>query len=537
MDNEQSRREFIRSLAMALITGGTVGLDALSALAAKPRAKSTGSTRKPPVVQSKPHYKVSPWQGDDFVLGHKFRVGDVPSFPASPERQVDFVIIGGGIAGLTTAHYLRNENFLLLEQYSDLGGQSRGGSFRGIDYSYGAAYVDIVEGIYGELYRELGIEPVKLPAGDNSFYWNKKWYQGISGKDANVLYANFKRLTADCAAGIKILPTEDTPQAMAEGELARLDSIPFASMLKGYPAQFMALLDAICRSGCCANVTQLSALAGLYLVEDLSSANYVFKGGNPAIARALTKSISAAGCDRALTNAFVWRVELDDSGANVMYTTAEGAPHTVRCKQVIVCTPPMVAWRQVKNMSNALRALLMPMRYGSYLVANCLLSKKIFTSSYDNWFSSPFTIADIAIAETPYIRTNSYKPEMGSVLTVYQPWEPGSAGRTLLLQGDRPKMAGVVHDELKQFLSDLDKYLEEIVLARWGHAMVVAGPGYFARLLRIANAQTGPLILAHNSMQGLPCAESAIRAARLAATKAKEGASRTTMTVPAVPHC
>lgn len=522
MNDEHSRRKFIQALGALLLAGSADGLASLiqSAEAAAPK-------------KAKKQYRVSQWTGDDFTRGHQFRSGDLPkNLSDTPDKTVDFVIIGGGVAGLTTAFYLRDQDFLLLEQYDQLGGQSRGGSHRGIDYSYGAAYIDTVEGIYGELYSELGIAPYKLPAGDNAFYWDKKWYQGLTPKDANRLYRHFKRLTADASSSIKILPTEDAPQSMTTTELAKLDSMPFSATLKGYPPQFLALLDSICRSSLCGNINQVSALSGLYLVEDLSSSNYVFKGGNTAITKGLLSKLRANGGESRLApGAFVWKVELTDSGAKVMYTGKDGQPHTVACKHVIVTTPPLVAWRQVKNMPDKMRANLMQFKYGSYLVANCLLDKRIFTGAYDNWLGSPYTIADITLADTPYVRSGSHRPQMGSVLTIYQPWEPGSAGRSLLMIGDRQKFAKSIRDQLAPLISQLDNHLEEIVLSRWGHAMPVAGPGYYARLLKICDAQTGNLTLAHSSTQGMPSAEAAIRAGRFAAQRAKAASARVTMLV------
>src|SRR5207237_8068003 len=126
---------------------------------------------------------------------------------------------------------------------------------------------------------------------------------------------------------------------------------------------------------------------------DLSSANYVFKGGNPAISKALIKKLPA---ERLVRDSFVWKVELSEGEAanKVMYSTADGATHTIAARHVIVAAPSMVAWRLIKNMDDATRAKMMQFRYGSYLVANLLLRKQIFKGSYDNWFASPFTFAD-----------------------------------------------------------------------------------------------------------------------------------------------
>lgn len=515
---------------MLLVSGTSASLAGLLLNSTAADGKSA-AVDKPKSTASK--FRVSSWKGDDFTRGHQFRNNDLPSgFSEHPEKAVDIIIIGGGIAGLTSGHYLQDQDFLLLEQYDELGGQSRGGTYKGIDYSYGAAFVDTDQGIYGQLYQDLGISPVKLAAADNSFYFENRWHVGTSGSAPSSLYREFKKLISDSAGAFKLLPTEDGPEGINTAQLAQLDSVPFSSMLKGYSGQFTSLLDNICKSACCGTTAQLSALSGLYLVEDLTSSNFVFQGGNSAIAKALVKSLNASGAERLVRGAFVWKVLLNESGAVVMYSDKDGQPHTVACKHVIISAPPMVAWRQIKNLDDSMRATLMPLKYGSYLVANCLLNKKIFNGAYDNWFSEPAKVTDVTVAETPYMRSGKYKAGMGSVLTAYQPWEPGSAGRTLLLEGDRQKLSGAVHDQLKKVIAQLDEHLEEIVLSRWGHAMVVPGPGYYARLMKIKNLQQGHYSLAHNSTQGLPSAESAIRAARFATNRAKADIAKTTLTVP-----
>ena len=57
---------------------------------------------------------------------------------------------------------------------------------------------------------------------------------------------------------------------------------------------------------------------------------------------------------------------------------------------------------------------------------------------------------------------------MGSVLTVYHPWQPGTMGRAVLTEGDRPKLAADIVSALSQIIPDLHGNIEQIVLDALG---------------------------------------------------------------------
>lgn len=543
MDSTESRRVFLTRLG-ALLTGAAgLSLDVITsadthqrqphASSAKGAPEKSNSIKDIGAAGAKTPYKISEWTGDNFIHGHQFRDGKLPGkFPDQPERTVDFVIAGGGIAGLTSAFYLKEHNVLLLDQYAEPGGQSRGGTFQGIGYSYGPAYVDTVEGIYGDLYSALGIKPHALKPDDNDFYWQKKWIHGTAGKDSNSLHAEFNKLFAANREMIKALPFEDSAEAMRRPDLAKLDGAPFASLLNGCSPEFIAFMNSVCKSEMCGNVQQVSALTGAYMLDDLQSVNYVFPGGNSAIAKALVAKLGKANSSALQSGTFVWKIQLNETGANVFYSTADGALHNVACRHVIVATPAMVAWRLIANLDDKQRANLMPFKYGSYLVANCLLDKQLLGGAYDKWLSPPFTFSDIVRAETPYELAGSYSAKMGSVLTLYHPWEPGSPGRALLMAGDRDAFAKSATNQLSELVEHMEQHLKEVVLTRWGHAIAVPVPGYFAKLQKIAAATTGSYSLAHSSTQGLQCAETAIRGARFASNRARAVSAKKSMLVP-----
>ncbi|HEY9776108.1 MAG TPA: FAD-dependent oxidoreductase [Planktothrix sp.] len=507
-NNERfGRREFLsRAAGTALLASGIQGLaDLLSP-----------SSVRADGVKSK--YKIAPWTGDDFTMGHKLRARQLPQFPKAAERTVDFVIVGGGMAGLSAAHYLRHHNYLLLEQYDSLGGQSRGSQSNGLGYSYGAAYIGDLQGEPGKLVSELGLKPIKLEGVDDSWRWENEWVSGTTG-DTKPLYHEFKRLRdsaqsvwGELKKGTALVPLNDAG-------FSKLDQTTFAASLSGYDGKFIALMDAFLKSYNCLGVERTSALAGFATLADLVDPVHVFEGGNQVLSNALAAGVEKEP-SRFVKKAFVWAVENGENTA-VVYSTADGVVHRVNCRFAIICIPPMVGARILTGISDEARAAMLSFKYGSYLVANIMLDKEIFSAAYDNWVTSPYTFADIVLAEKPYQRSGQYKAEMGSILTVYQPYEPGSMGRPELLMGDKEAFASSLVTQLTKLLgSPLDDQIREIVLSRWGHAMAAPVTGFFSKVSKMNSTVSGAYALAHCSTQGLACAEGAITAAQLASMRA-----------------
>jgi phytoene dehydrogenase-like protein len=470
-----------------------------------------------PVQISK--FKVSNWTGDDPKLGHEMRNGDIPPFPNASQRQVEFVIIGGGMSGLASAYYLKDHDFLLLEQYKELGGHARGSSYHGIGYSYGAAYVgDDDDDELHHLIAALGLNPIKLDPSKNSWRFEKSWISGVYG-DKGAFYQQFKRLKEMAQPVLRELAKTESLIPLESASLRTLDQTPFTSCLTGYDQNFVALLDSVLKSEHCLGVQRSSALAGYCVLEDVFGRSNVFPGGNGALSAAIVQRLDKSGSDRCISGAFVWSIEVKDNGVSIVYSTRDGAVHRVNAGAAVVATPPMVSARILTGIEDKAKATMLSFKYGSYLVANLLLKKKAFDGAYDNVVAPPFTFSDVVVAEKVYQLSGQYQKDMGSVLTVYQPYEPGSRGRPDLLGGDRNRFAGSIADQFEQLSPGIGSQIEEIVLTRWGHAMVVPNIGFFQRMSKFQSTDYGAIAFAHCSSQGLPYTESAVRAARIATKK------------------
>ena len=402
-----------------------------------------------------------------------------------------------------SAYYLRDHDFLLLEQYDELGGHARGSSSRGIGYSYGSAYIgDDEHDDLHQLISELGLKPIKMFASKNSWRWENEWAPGISG--AKDVYREFKRMSEASEPTLRAIEKAGQLLPLTNESIAKLDKTVFASCLTGYDPKFMSLIDAYCRSSYCLGLERISALAGYCAIADLLEPNNVFEGGNQAIAKAIVQKVNPAGKqERCVKGAFVWSVEIKDTGVSVVYSLDDGSMHRVNARFAVVCTPPMISARILNGISDQTKAALLSLKYGSYLVANLILKKKCFAGSYDNWVTSPFTFTDIVDAGKPYEVSGSYKPDMGSVLTIYQAYEPGSAGRSELFKGDRQAFAASVVGQIEKLVPDAVSNIEKVVLTRWGHGVPAPTVGFFKKVTNFTASVNGAYALAHSSSQGL----------------------------------
>ena len=511
----QSRRSFLKTTG--LILGASLPAQLVSNW---PISSAEAATL------SNWHYQISPWTGDDFKIGHEMRDADFPQFPTSTESTVDFVIIGGGIAGLTAAHYLSNYNYLLLEQYDNFGGQSRGGSFNGIDYSFGPSKIEVPQGGMEQLLDEINLHPVIINNSQSRFKINsatEKYWQFLSteSKRQNQITRDLKKFIVESKPIWQQIKDGPLQVPLIDAQLSKLDSLVFKQSLTGYSEQFIDVLDSMCRVATCLGVDKISALAGYEVASELTHPRAIFKGGNSAITKAIESSLRDKN-RRCQTNSFVWAVEIGDKTASVIYSDKNGQMHKVACKHVIVASPLMVSARILRNIDNAVKAKMLGFRYGSYLIANFLLKNPVMSGCASNFMGGGLAIKEAFLAEAPYQQLGEYSRKMGSVLTLYQPYAPGSEGRTVLLDGNREKLARSVAEAMEPLTVDLKNQLNGIVLTRWGHAMATPTASYFQKMTALSASLTGvnSFSLAHCSTQGMPSAESAVAAAKASVDKA-----------------
>jgi len=132
------------------------------------------------------------WAKEKYVSSH----GGYPK----PDESVPLVVVGGGISGLCSAYLLKDLKPVVLERAERFGGNSRGQSWQGLDYSIGAAYfMEPDKGSAIEsLLNELGVNRIsRLKTAEDPIVWQgRRYYRFWDGVTAPAQAGQFRKLLA-----------------------------------------------------------------------------------------------------------------------------------------------------------------------------------------------------------------------------------------------------------------------------------------------------------------------------------------------------
>lgn len=475
-------------------------------------------------------YVIERWTGDDRTAMHRIRdavlAGEPLPVADSDSASAEVIVVGGGIAGMTVAARLANPDILLLEREDVLGGNAKSGEWQGIRYSKAAAYLVATDGVFGELYRSIGLDLPPVPAPADSLVTPQS-----AGRDILVgpLAEAFEKLRAAYAA--MDVPPSDTGEASPE-QLA-LDQQSFADFMARYelPQPLTELVDSYCRSAMGTTLADASAYVGANFYSEIATEVVAFPGGNGFIAEALAAKVKARA--RVQTGAAVYAVTRAGDGFHV-HAFVDGRPVRYAARKVVVATPYYFA-RHILDAGVGADAALkdaMALEYSAYLVAQLCFEGRVETGGYDHWTiggpdGEPFHPTDYIQAD--WVVPEAKRSQTHSVISVYVPMDGWGRGDLDMADEADPQRAiaqRVVDTFYAFFPVPASATLKEVRLSRYGHQFLASTKGAVGRARAIkamAAEKLAPgLVLAHSDGQGMPAIESAIIEA-LAAVKAIEG--------------
>ena len=471
-----SRRDFIKFVVAGSVAAGCP-ID--KTLIVAPESMSAGA----------PHV-----HGEHFEVCHQVRDGHQFERPEAT-RKADIVIVGGGVAGLSAAYFLRGKDWLLLEKEDHFGGNAFQEEYEGQPYATGSAYA--YRGDYGDqLANEIGL---KLPFVDNpdptiinKTFVPDTWKTGLDqlpySKEIVVSFRKFR---------------DDMMKINVAEKMTEFDAQPFANFTGAYAPEVQQWWDGYGPSNWGATAEDTSAYVGLANVQDLisggDSKRVILPGGLGCITYKLVEVLQPKYKDRMLGDVTVVAVVQDKDGVRVTYFH-EGKLTTVAAKAALLCTPKHITSRIVMGLPFEQKAAMRRTRYAPYPVVNVIFDKPVYNRGYDNWCPGN-TFTDFIVADWTIQKNPGYK-QKHNILSFYTPLRENQRS-TLLDEGDCKSLAARVLADFQKLMPEFNIDPVEVRVYRRGHPMYMAVPSQYTKN-RLAAAHPMERIFFGNSDSGGP---------------------------------
>jgi monoamine oxidase len=454
-----SRRDFIKFVVAGSASAGCP-IDSML-LAAPPDATTA------PLIHS-----------EHFDVCHQIRDGHTFERPA-PTQKAAILIIGGGVAGLSSAYFLRGQDFLLLEKEDHFGGTAYQEEFEGQPFATGSAFAE--KGDHGDqLASEIGLKllPVNNPDPTivNKTFVPDTWKSGINELPySQQVRESFRKFREDM---LKIKVRE---------RLRELDSEAFTKYTAPYAPEIQQWWDGYGPSNWGATAQDTSASIGIASLQYIASGNeqrVILPGGLGCITHKLVEVLQPQYKERLLGNAKVVSVVPEKEEVRVTYYR-EGKLTTVATKAVICCAPKLIASRLISDLPAEQKTAMQRTRYAPYPVVNLIFDKPVYNRGYDTWCPgnsfTDFIVADWTVRNTPGYH------QKHNILSFYTPLRENQRF-TLLDENNCKSLAARVLADFQKLLPEFDANPLEVRLYRRGHPMFMAVPGQFT-INRFAAAQ------------------------------------------------
>jgi hypothetical protein len=474
------------------------------------------------VPQFAPFAKISPIQRDISEIAPKMFSGDDPKIPhAALWSKADFlkskgglpkttekaelVIVGGGMSGLFSAWLLNEHRPIVLEQASRFGGNSRGESWQGIDYSIGAAYFtkhDEFSEIYG-LFLELGLyEICREKDEEDPICLGKEWHNAFwDGTTDPKRAKEFKKLArhfismSDNKDGL-IYPEIPWTDEKMKSYVQKLDGQSFLTYIQkvnGGPLHphIATALEHYCWSALGAGMKDLSAAVALNFFAAEFGTLMVAPGGNGRLAEEILKKLAnQLPRDNLRESSMVVDVRVEGEKTIVSYLSSAGELLSIEAKACILACPKFVVGKILHGIEADRAAVIQELQYHPYLIANVCIKKKLSMDIYNAFLlkDGKIQLQDVAGSSKRHKTTDlvfanfSADQKEQTVLTLYRPLPWKGARAEIYAESAYDSIRKEFMDEIPQILDLLDIKSEEVLdlrLARWGHPLPVASPGLF----------------------------------------------------------
>ena len=481
--------------------------------------------------------------GQSVALGHLLREPRKAEVSVNNWENIKVGIIGGGVAGLTTAWKFQRQNFndfVLLELESAIGGTARSGKNDFISYPWAAHYLPVPFKENTELITLL--DEMKLTEGfdksgeivigeqflcrepEERVFYKGRWYEGLylragaSEEDLRQFsefqkqvdfWVNWRDPKGRRAFVLPIANCSD------DAEITALDKITFAQWLtqKGFDSpRLIRFCDYATRDDYGLKLEQTSAWAGLFYFcsrvrksGQESQPFITFPEGNGKFVNYLHERAK----DKIRLHSLAMQIIPTEKGVDVVYLNTEtNQLRGLHCEKIIFAAPIFTAKYLIQGFT---QSSVNEFQHNAWFVANLTLKdrpqipfKKDFPLAWDN-----------VIYESPslgYVNATHQKGmDYGqTVFTYYYPMCGEENGRAKLFSLGWKELTDVVLTDLSIAHKDIRALTTRVDIMRWGHAMISPRPNFLWSGLREKAQQPFRNIhFAHSDLSGVALFEEA----------------------------
>lgn len=430
----------------------------------------------------------------DMSVGHlAFESHD---FPITKKLQTEYLIVGGGIAGMSAANNLRDKDFLLYELSNLLGGSSSAGSHGNTPLCHGAHYDLSYPSNYGKdalkMLEELGI--VQYDPFSNSWKFIDKQYLIPKNKESRTFaHGTFRKDVlpddSERATFLELMKAYvgkmPMPTPLIDEDIRTLNDISFLDWLQQKTSvsdQFVEGLDYHMKDDYGAGTETVSALAGIHYfacrpyftkaVELFSppEGNFYF----------INKMYDKLPKDRVVLSHLVKLIKEKKEGFEVDVVDADKRELTqVSCKKIIYAghkypikyifpkdymlfqKTEYAPWVVVNFVVNTLKqSIHLPVGQGAFWQNEIISEDKSLLGFVDS--KAQYSAEEHLRVFTVYF---CFKPEERLMMSLIEERKQTFIDQTLR------------HLE-KYFGRSIKKQIEKIYIKQMGHAMPIPKPGY-----------------------------------------------------------
>ena len=381
----------------------------------------------------------------------------------------DVVIVGGGIAGLTVAYQLDNQNILLLEKEELCGGRTLSMKMGPYVFNQGAQMIPGDTTNVAKLADELGVTRTLIDKTKTSTYMNGKFV--TSSSDFKFLLGLPIPFLEKLKMAIGIIRMRsrysgivDKSPRSDDRKFQELSEKTLVEQLNIRHPSVKAFWDSVAKSSSTLGAAEVAAFQPVNTFLHHAADEFFVEGGTVQITRTLADKTKA----RIETGATVTEVGSTDDGATVQYEK-NGALHSVQAKKCVMAVPAPLALSVLQDLPKAKRVALEQCEYGAMSSAAFLVdrpSQEFFGEGV--WRVPVVGMKTIGIGDPTFTFPDDMKREDGRGLIRLYAGDDGS--QTLHKMSDDEALDAFEKDMWDIFPSTRGRVLDR-ALKHWTHAI------------------------------------------------------------------